>query len=290
MSNARVAGEEERSPASQLLLECLGVDLLQHEQHSGADVSFLVWPDSGPIQTAAGIVLYRDGTAFLHAPAGERRPVALDAIYELLISHAGAIGAHVVIALATASHPEFAAEVVSHGFERVGFVLSMQCRERQQIQTLAKFAEPPQRLGFGPADDARLIELIDRTYVDSLSDPALGVDHRATGFVERMDKETADHRDRFVYVLDGIDAATCLLSRHDAARCVTVRYLGVAPEFRGRKLGGKLLAASLSAVWSECYDYANVEVDEGNKFAVAIYEEMGFRETTRAEEFALRIR
>ena len=290
MSNARVASDEERPLASQLLLEGLGVDLLQHEQHSGATVSFLVWPDSGPIQTAAAIVLYRDGTAFLHAPAGERRPMALGAIYELLVSHAGAIGAHAVIALVTASHPEFAAEVASHGFERVGFVLSMQCRERQQIQTLAKFAEPPHRLGGAPADDARLIALIDRTYAGSLSDPAIGVDHRATGFVQRLNDETADHRDRYVYVLDGIDAATCLLSRHDAARYVTVRYLGVVPEFRGRKLGGKLLAASLSAVWSRQYDYATVEVDEGNKFAVAIYGELGFRETSRAEEFAIRIR
>lgn len=289
MDSARVATDNERVQAAQLLLEGLGADLLVHEQQSGAVVSFLVWPESGPIQSAAAMVLYGDGTAFFYPPVGERHPTALEAIYSQLVLHAKTAGADVVIAMAPANHPGFADEVASHNFRRVGFALSMRCREPQTIRALARFAAAPEHVGHTDRDDERLVRLIDRTYVGSLSDPALGSNHRAAGFLDRLKRENPDHQDRLVYSIDGLDAAVCLLCRHNAARHVTVRYLGVAPEFRGRKLGGKLLAASLAEVWTKQYDYASVEVDEGNHFAVRLYQELGFREASRAEEFALRV-
>ena len=283
----RVAIGEDRALANRLLLRDFGVDLLEHEQHSGATVTFVVWPEVGEVQSAAGLVMHRDGTTFVHLPSGVRTNDVLAALYGSLKDHAIDMGSHVVLALIPPRLEMFETELSAHGFRHVSDVLTMHATSREQVRTLARFAASPIVVGHAAADDDRLAKLIQATYAESLSDPSLGSDHSAMGFLNRLQFESADHRDRFVLQADGEDAAVCLLSRFDDAEYVAVRYLGVVPKFRGRKFGSQILAASLSTVWSDQYRYASVDVDDANRYAKVIYEEVGFKTESRATEFLL---
>ncbi len=288
---ARLAVGEERTKASQLLQEGHGVDLLQREQQSRARVNFIVWPDIGSIKTAAGLVVHRDNVGFLYVPVGERHPTALDSIYTLVREQAIVDGANVILFVTRGPQLQLAEEVVRYGYEYVGQVLRLQNKSpHSAIRMLARLCESPIRLPEGDAQDCRLANLIQATHIGSLSDPALLPNCTAADFLTRLRLEKCHHKDRFVYQVDGTDAAVCLLHRDDDSRMITVRYLGVAPNFRGRKLGGKLLATSLATVWSDSYELAEVGVDEQNTYALNIYVDLGFEVVTVSDEFALQLR
>ncbi len=286
----RLTAGRDRAQAAKLLRESYNVDLLLHEKQSGADISLLAWPATGKVQAAAALVLHRDGTGFIHLPAGVRSETAVTALYHGLKQRAIELNAHVVLVLLPMHMLGFAAELLHHGFRHVGDVMTMESRNRTltlERASLVNPAEQPVRLCESEPSDARLATIIQSTYEGSLSDPSLGTNHSAQGFLDRLKFESPDHQDRFVIVLDGRDAAVCLLSRYDAHGYVGVRYLGVSPSFRGRKLGSKLLAASLARVWSPAYKYCSVDVDRGNTFAVAVYAELGFETKSQAAEFTL---
>ncbi|MFK7821325.1 MAG: GNAT family N-acetyltransferase [Planctomycetaceae bacterium] len=286
-TTTRVAKGDDRAVANKLIQRDFNVDLLEHEQHSGARVSFVAWPPTGEIQSSAALVMHRDGTTFVHLPSGVRTNEALSALYSSLKARAIEMESQVVLALIPSRLEVFSTELISHGFRHIGDVLTMRLSSQEPVRTLARFAKTPTVVGHTDMDDARLAELIQSTYEHSLSDPSLGTDHSAMGFLNRLRFESADHRDRLVLQVDGEDAAVCLLSRYDTARYAVVRYLGVAPQFRGRKLGSQILAASLAAVWSDRYQYVSVDVDDANRYAKAVYQEVGFQPDSRAAEFIL---
>lgn len=286
--DVRVAAGADRRVAATIIQRDFGVDLLFHEATSGADVSFLAWPATGPIQAAAAFVLHRDGIGFIHMPAGERDGAALKSLYAGLRHHAIKLHARVALVVLTENLISLAPELIKHGFEHVSDVMTMESRERSQTRMLGRLANhQPMRLTYSSRDDARLARLIQATYIESLSDPSLGSDHNAAGFIERLKFESPDHSDRFVLEINDTDCAACLLSRYDGHGYIGVRYLGVAPRFRGRKLGSQLLAASLAIVWSSEYRYATVDVDSQNTFAIDVYEELGFATKSKAGEFLL---
>ena len=286
----RLTTGRDRAQAAKLLRETYNVDLLLHEKRSGADISLLAWPATGKVQAAAALVLHRDGTGFIHLPAGVRSETAVTSLYHGLKQRAIELNAHVALVLLPMHMTGFVPELLHHGFRHVGDVMTMESRNRAMTlerASLANPAEQPIGLCESEANDARLVTIIQSTDEGSLSDPSLGPDHSAQGFLDRLKFESPDHQDRFVMALDGQDAAVCLLSRYDAHAYIGVRYLGVSPPFRGRKLGGKLLAASLARVWSPAYKYCSVDVDRGNTFAVTVYAELGFVTKTQAAEFTL---
>lgn len=286
----RLTAGRDRAQAAKLLRHSYNVDLLSHEKRSGADVSLLAWPVTGKIQTAAALVLHRDGTGFIHLPAGVRSEIAVTSLYHGLKQRAIELNAHVALVLLPMHMTGFAAELLHHGFRHVGDVMTMESRNRAltfERASLVSPTEQPIELSESQANDARLVSIIQSTYEGSLSDPSLGTDHSAQGFLERLKFESPDHHERFVMAVDDQDAAVCLLSRYDAHAYIGVRYVGVAPPFRGRKLGSKLLATSLARVWSPVYKYCSVDVDRGNTFAVAVYAELGFETKSQAAEFTL---
>ena len=85
--------------------------------------------------------------------------------------------------------------------------------------------------------------------------------------------------------VDGVDAAVCLLCASRDGGSLTVRYLGVAPAFRGRGLGRRLLACSLVRMWRNTTEYASLDVDRDNIYARRVYEAVGFRPYAEAAEY-----
>lgn len=285
--NARLAVGADHVSAAKLLQDEFGIDLLLHERQSGAQISFLATPAIGPIQSAAALVVHRDGTSFIHMPAGACSTSEVADLYKAIRNQAIQLKARVALVLLPTHLAVYETELIEHGFLHVSNVMTMESRDRGSVVNLGRLVESPIELDASDASDVRLTNLIQATYTDSLSDPSLGADHSAAGFLQRLKFESPDHQDRFIARVNGNDAAVCLLSRYNKPGQVVIRYLGVAPQYRGRKLGSRILAGSLASVWSPAYEHASVDVDQHNSYAVAIYEELGFGMTSQAAEYVL---
>ena len=286
-SKCRIAVGNDRAKAAALIAKERGIDLLEHEKRSGAEVSFVAWPAEGDIQSAAALVLHGDGTAFVHFPTDAPNEDIVSALYSGIKNQATERKADVVLAMVPPQLAVFEPQLIANGYEHVSDVLTMQCKSRVTVRALAGLSPKPIHIEENDAGDARLAELIQATYVESLSDPALGPNASATDFLTRLRSESANKLSRFVLQVDDRDAAVCLISQYKSERYLVVRYVGVHPEFRGRKLGAKVLAGGLAAVWSNRYRYASVDVDESNHFAVNLYSELSFQTHHRAAEFML---
>ena len=59
--------------------------------------------------------------------------------------------------------------------------------------------------------------------------------------------------------------------------------MGVTPEARGRGLGRELMRAALGSAWDAHLTSVQLEVIEENRWAIAIYEEVEFRDRRRLE-------
>lgn len=287
-ARARLAAPTERRVANELLREAWGLDLQHHASRSGAELDLTVWPHEGRPQAAGGLIIYSDGTAFLHLPSGDRHTSSTDAIYERLRRRAAERELETVLCLLPPALEMLSEELLGQGFVWVSNVLTLECADDGPITELACSTRSPEVIAPGVEADRRLARVIDQTYEGSLSDPGLGAQHSATGFLQRLSLESARCFDRFVVRQDDTDAAVCLLSRGQSGR-ITVRYLGVAPRFRGRGLGSELLAASLAAVWTSAYSSVRVDVDEDNEYAVRTYQRLGFVPVAEASEFVLRV-
>ncbi len=133
-----------------------------------------------------------------------------------------------------------------------------------------------------PRNYDRFARLIERTYLDSLDCPRLngertGVDaiagHRLSGQFHPRGWRLYQH--------DGQDAAVLLLNEHPDQDAVELVYFGVAPEFRGRHWGQRLLADAieLSRSWNRAAIF--LAVDAANTFANDLYAAHGFQEVAR---------
>lgn len=158
---------------------------------------------------------------------------------------------------------------------------------------LARSLETPYLAGDSPADlsieifddeanAARFATLIEHTYHDSLDCPQLngtrtGVEalagHRLSGEFHP--------RGWRLYRTGGCDAGVLLLNEHPDQDAVELTYFGIAPEFRGRGLGSKLLsdAITLSRSWNRAVLF--LAVDARNDFANRLYAQAGFQEVAR---------
>ncbi|MDZ4688340.1 MAG: GNAT family N-acetyltransferase [Planctomycetaceae bacterium] len=84
-----------------------------------------------------------------------------------------------------------------------------------------------------------------------------------------------------IFMLDGQDAAVCLLAEHPEQDAVELVYFGVVPDFRGRGLGRVLLIDALHAAAARGRAVLFLAVDAKNRYANAIYSELAFGELAR---------
>jgi mycothiol synthase len=84
-----------------------------------------------------------------------------------------------------------------------------------------------------------------------------------------------------VFIFDDRDAAICLLNEHPEQDAVELVYFGVAPEFRGRGMGRRLIIDALHTAAERGRSLLFLAVDAENAYANAIYAELGFGELAR---------
>lgn len=128
------------------------------------------------------------------------------------------------------------------------------------------------------ADEARTIEALDRSYVDTLDCPELcGLretkdvfdSHRATG---EWDPSL------WWLVFRGAQPVGCMLFNVcRGPSSVELVYFGLAPELRGRGLGSRLLAFGLAGVRGTDAAEIACAVDTRNTPAMRLYRRAGFR-------------
>ena len=128
----------------------------------------------------------------------------------------------------------------------------------------------------------RFAALIERTYVESLDCPRLNGTRNGREAIagHRLSGEFHPRGWR-LYRSAGRDAAVLMLNEHSDQDAVELVYFGVAPEFRGRGWGRRLISEALTATRSWNRAAVFLAVDAANNFANGVYAEFGFQELAR---------
>ncbi|NUQ46084.1 MAG: GNAT family N-acetyltransferase [Phycisphaerae bacterium] len=130
-------------------------------------------------------------------------------------------------------------------------------------------------------------EVIHSSYEGSLDCPKLSsvrsVDdaiesHRSAGYFK-------PHRWLLIEV-EGQPAACALFNETPLRAGLELVYMGVAPLFRGRGLGARVLARGLALAHREGFSVVDVAVDESNRPAIDLYCRLGFRAGVLREAWA----
>jgi GNAT superfamily N-acetyltransferase len=126
-------------------------------------------------------------------------------------------------------------------------------------------------------DRTSLEELLEATYVDSLDCPGLAEmrktsdildGHISTGFI--------DPKKWLIAEVDGVPSGVSLMSEIPVSNCIEVVYFGLAPNARGRGVGGYLLDHALGIVQDGGGQSVALACDELNHPAMRLYQSRGF--------------
>ncbi len=129
-----------------------------------------------------------------------------------------------------------------------------------------------------PDQRARLVDLLTRTYVNTLDCPGLAGLRRAEDILEGHLASGSPIRDAWHLLrVGGVDAGALLLNRSQEGTTVELVYLGLTPEARGRGLGRTLLTFGLSGLDDDPARTVVLAVDRANLPAVGLYRRCGFR-------------
>jgi ribosomal protein S18 acetylase RimI-like enzyme len=130
---------------------------------------------------------------------------------------------------------------------------------------------------FEPNERARMADVVERSYVDTLDCPALN--GLRTGLEMLDEYEVAGSCGaklwRFI-VHDGRDVGCLILAEHAEQDQVELVYMGLVPEARGRGWGAIVAGESLRIGASLGRARVVLAVDGANRPAVKAYEQVGF--------------
>lgn len=139
-------------------------------------------------------------------------------------------------------------------------------------------------------DDEAMIELLDRTYIDTMDCPDL-CGMRSTAQVLESHRATGHHNpDHWAVVREGDRAEGLVLFTHDPAqRSLELVYLGLAPGVRGRKLARPVMQHALARLDHLTIDEVTCAVDQANAPAVRLYRGMGFNTASTRHAYVVGI-
>ncbi len=169
-------------------------------------------------------------------------------------------------------------------FEQVGF------RWRTELFFLARTLQdlpevPASAATWRPYTEERSAEfaaLLERTYQGSLDCPWLeGLRSGAEALASHRLAGRFDPTLWGTYELDGQAAGLCLLNDHADQDALELVYFGVAPEFRGRGLGRRMIVEALHRAAARGRVALFLAVDAQNAYANAVYADLGFAELAR---------
>lgn len=147
----------------------------------------------------------------------------------------------------------------------------------------------PRIATYGPETHADFARTIEASYIDTLDCPGL------VG-MRRIDDIIAGHRgtgrfdpDNWLAYFDEHDRpiAVLLLARVAQGAGHELVYLGVAPGYRGRGIGGRLMSYAVSEAARQGGTKLYLAVDDRNDPAVRLYNALGFRASSRKIAYVL---
>ncbi len=144
--------------------------------------------------------------------------------------------------------------------------------------------ELPADVGIAPwdGDKPELVELLERTYVDTLDCPGLAGLRETTDILAgHLASGTREPNWWHVLRIDGVPSGVLLFNRGSDRQSIELVYLGLAPAARGRGLGRTLLTFGLAALDGDSARAVVLAVDRANQPAVRLYRRAGFRHSVR---------
>ena len=142
---------------------------------------------------------------------------------------------------------------------------------------------------YSPATHANFARAIEASYIDTLDCPGL-VGLRQTDQIIEGHKGTGrfDPQQWLVYFDEANNPiAVLLLAEVAQGSGMELVYLGVAPDYRGKKIGGMLMRYAVSETARLGGTRLYLAVDDRNDRAVRLYTAMGFRASTRKIAYVL---
>lgn len=282
-----VANREQWTPALELAFARLDTENRQTRVHETIELA-----ESGK-QSLDGLFIAAQGTRIiatlwatrspgrtaLISPPGIQNSVAESAIDQLFIRVNEWLGEHRVgIGQAILQENDAADEA---RFDRHGFHYVTDLRYMYSPPNRFPTRQPETSLALGPyseTDSQKLIDVIERTYVETLDCPALNGKRPWEDVLEGY-RKTGDSGTEFWWMVTCEDrpAGCLLMTEHASFGQMELIYMGIVPEFRGRDFGRQLVSLGLWQASQRDQRGVVLAVDVKNEPAVRIYEQVGFQ-------------
>lgn len=144
--------------------------------------------------------------------------------------------------------------------------------------------ELPSGVEIAPWDgnEDELVELLERTYENTLDCPGLAGLRRTTDILAgHLASGTREPDWWHILRIDDVPSGVLLFNRGADRHSIELVYLGLAPTSRGRGLGKTLLTFGLAALDGDDARVVVLAVDRENQPAVRLYRRAGFRHSVR---------
>jgi ribosomal protein S18 acetylase RimI-like enzyme len=130
-----------------------------------------------------------------------------------------------------------------------------------------------------PTEGARLVELVERTYVDTLDCVGLNGQRRIKDVIDGYRKTGVFRAENWLLAVDrnqGHDVGVLLIADHPQARHWELMYMGLVPEARGKSWGLELVRRGQWMARRAGVERIVLAVDAANRPALAMYDRAGF--------------
>lgn len=182
---------------------------------------------------------------------------------------------------------ETSAELSANGFPRLTDLLFM----NHSVKATATLADHEEFGGDGvwesepfseSVNAADFAALVEQTYVSTRDCPELNGKRDGWQSLEsHRQAGSHDPRNWRLFRHDGRPAGLLLLTAHPPDAVWEVVYFGVAPEFRGKGFGRRILQAGIALARDQGIDEIVLAVDVRNRPAIRLYEQLSFTQFDR---------
>lgn len=207
------------------------------------------------------------------------------------ISCAGQLNAALVQALVEPAKTDELTMFASGGMSQIGVLSYLERRPFRGPDPSSDL--PPAGVCVRPwrEDERETLErLLDATYIDSLDCPGLAQMRCTEDILDgHLQTGVFDPNSWSILERNGTPCGLSLMSEIPTSNCVELVYFGLAPEARGRGLGGYLLDTSLCLVQTKRDRTIALACDERNQPAMRLYRSRGFVERLRRVALVARV-
>ena len=255
------------------------------ESRLALDQTWVLRNPSGAIEMTALAAPAAGRTAMIFAPRPKDQASALRAGVLIDATSAGctSMGVELAQALIDPVDPLEEAMFVSGGFHRLAQLdyLERPVPRFNAVQTPELEPDVEIRL-WDQQDRSGLIELLDRTYEDTLDCPGLAGLRRTEDILTgHLASGTFKPEWWHILYVDGTAEGLLLFNRGNDGASIELVYLGLTARIRGRGFGQTLLTFGLSQIDGDEARTVILAVDRANLPAVRLYRRAGFRHSVR---------